>query len=183
MIITKRKIVIVVFIALFLLAISPYSNAQERANPPSNTPVAAVEGEKTKKEIVYLVQDLVANVATKLRTAINRTEQILGRLNSRREKLASPENNLSDVAEFADKADRLLAEAVKSLENIEVDAVKIFESEKNLQESWKMIGLRFSQARKNIRLAHQNIFEAALVLLSISTDEIAPGEPYGGTDN
>ena len=63
-----------------------------------------------------------------------------------------------------------------SLENIEADVDQLFEPEGNPQENWQAIGLRFNQARENIRSAHQNIFEVALVLLSVSTGEVSPDE-------
>ena len=91
MIITTKKIVIAVFIVLFLLAISPYSNAQEEVAVPTDASVTATTGEVSREETIYSVQDLAANAATKLRTAISHTEQILGRLYSRGEKVITSE--------------------------------------------------------------------------------------------
>ena len=145
MIITKKKVVVAVFVVLFLLAISPYSNAQEEAIPPANEPAVTASGEISKEETIYLVQDLAANAATKLRTAISRTEQILGRLNSRSEKIIAPEGyDPSEGKQLADEAAQLLAEASQSLENIESDVEGIFELTANPQESWQAIGSRFN---------------------------------------
>ena len=168
MIITKKQIVVVVFAFLFLLAISPYAKAQEEVNPPDNGSVALIDNNAANEESAYLVKDLAANAATKLRIAISQTRQILGRLESRREKLASPENSLSEVSELANSARQLLTEASQSLENIESHTEAIFMSEAGPQESWGEIGFRFNQARENIRNAQQQIFNAAIIMQTIS---------------
>ena len=159
MLITKKQTLVIVLVVLFSLTTiinSPLSKAQE-----------AVDNTAADQESINLIQKLAGTAATKLRMSIEHSEQILGRLNSRYEKMAaSQDSSPDDISGLTSEAENLLAEAEQTLENIEDDVQAILESGNPPQEQWGGIAVRFDDSRRNISSALQNIFEAVTILLN-----------------
>ncbi len=165
MTITKKQTILGLFAILLLLAIAPYARAQEEPGTEGNS--SALVNDPAQEESLMLIRYLTNNVIFKLRDAVDITNNVVKRLDSRLSKTEAIDSSTKAyIDELIAEANRSLTKAAGLLANIDTE-VKVVLKADNPREEWQRVEPIFQTIREEIENAHQAIMQTAVTLLLI----------------